>query len=111
MHRRVAGRKPVALRVLAHLGEPQGLGILNQHAKHTPATRKIADRPVRRVVDAEREKPFELGSGFVQHAQRGISRPGDFTCLVEDPLQHGLGVVLGHQLPADLQQTPSLVAF
>jgi hypothetical protein len=30
---------------------------------------------------------------------------------VEDPLQHGLGVVLGYQLPANPQQAPSLVAF
>ena len=111
VHRRVVDRKPVAVRVLTHLGEPQWLGVLDQRAEHPPATRKNADRPVRCFVDAEREEAFELGSGFVQHAQRGISRPGDFTCLVEDPLQHGLGVVLGHQLPANPQQAPSLVAF
>ncbi len=105
-HRRVPGRKPVALRMIAHVGQAQRARILDQHAEHTPSTRQLADRAQGRLaVETGGHEALELCPPLVEHPERGVLSAGDRARLLQDALEHRLGVELGHERPADIQQT------
>jgi hypothetical protein len=53
-----------------------------------------------RSIDADSEKAIELCPLFIEYAKRRISRPGKSSGLLEDPLEHRLGVQLRNQLAA-----------
>ena len=102
-HPGMVHREPVALGMLADVGQPQRLRVLNQHPEHAAPARKVADRTVGGGVDPDREEALELPPRVVEHAERRIPGTGDLASLLEDAVEHRLGVVLGNQCPTHLQ--------
>ena len=95
MHQRMAGGKAIAQRVLPHICQAQGSGLLYQHAEHATTARKLADRTAGGIIHPGRDETFELGSLFVEHAQRRVSGPGDVPGLLENQVEDLLRVKLG----------------
>jgi hypothetical protein len=104
-------RKPVAVRVLADLRQAQRSRVLDQGPEHPASSREIADAAACRRVDANRDEPVELATALVQYAERGVACGGDLEGLPKNAVQDRLGVVLGHELSADLQETPKMVTL
>ena len=61
LHRRMAGRKTVGVRMGAHVGQPQRNRMRDQLAEHPSSLRQIADPFPIVLVDADRDEPLELG--------------------------------------------------
>ena len=73
---RVVGREADGAWIPGNVAEPERPRVPNQGAQDASATRQLADRPVRLVVDAVCDEPLELGPAGVDHAERGVPRPG-----------------------------------
>ena len=61
---------------------------------------------MRVLVDAGREEALEALAPLVEHADRRVARARQLARDLEQPLEHRLGVELGDQRPADVQQPP-----
>lgn len=93
----------------SHVEEPQGPEVLDQHAEHTPATRQLSNRPPDLRLDARGEEALELATLLVEDTECHVAGTGDLPCLVEDPLENGLGIQLGDQAPAHIEQAAQLL--
>ena len=109
-HLGVAHREPVALGVLANVGQPQGTRVVDQYPEDAASARKVANRTLRGAIDPDREEAFELLTRLVEHAERRVPGAGDLAGFPEDPVEHRLSVVLGDQVSPDAQQSPDLLA-
>ena len=110
-HRRMPRREPVAARMLAHVGEAQRLRMLDQRTKNTSSARQVPDRPVGRLIDARCQELLKRTVLLVQDPKRGIARPSDLPCGLEDAVQHDALVELCRQGAAYLQQAANQQPF
>ena len=105
VHRRMRQREPVRLGVRADVGQSQRLRVVDQHPEHAAPMREVADRAVRLLVDALGEELVEQLAPLVEHADRGVPRAGQLLGEVEQPIEHRVGIQLGHDGPPDVQET------
>ena len=66
----------------------------------------VADRVRARLVDAVGDEALQLVTVFVEHAERGVARPGQLAGNLEHAAEDDLGVELGHQAAAGIDQLP-----
>ena len=109
LHRRMTGGEAVRARVHADVGEDQRARVLDQQPEHAAAARQVADLGARRRVDPRGQESLERAALLVEHADRRIARAGQLARRLEQPLQHDLGVQLGHERAARFQQALCLV--
>jgi hypothetical protein len=85
VHRRVVGRKPDRAGVVGDVMEPQGCGVLDQHAEDAAADRDVADRRPLLIADPGGD---ELADDAVpaQHPQRPIAGPGELGGQLDNAL-------------------------
>ena len=60
--------------------------------------------------NARGDEALETAPSLVEHTERGVPGAGQLTRFVQDPLEDRLGLQLGYELAADLQQ-PAAVGF
>ena len=99
-------REPVRLGVRADVGQPQRLRIPDQHPEHAAPVRQVADRAVRLLVDPLREELVEHLAALVEHPDRGVPRPRELLGELEQPVEHHVGIQLGHDGPRDVEEAP-----
>ena len=74
-HRRMRERKAVGLRVRADVGQAERLRLADQHAEHAAPARKVADRPVRLLVDPAVRKRSSRRAARRARRSRRNARP------------------------------------
>ena len=95
----------------AHVGEPQRSGVLDQHAKHPTAARRIADLSACLLIDSPRDEALQPGPLHIEHTERRIAGARDLPGGLQDEVEHLVRIQLRHERAADLQEAahPSLV--
>ena len=93
--------------MLADVAEAQRLRVLDQHAQHAAAARQVADRPVRRLVDAAGDERSSSVRSSFEHSQRRVAGAGQLAGRLEDAVQDDALLQIRHQRPPHLQQAPT----
>ena len=88
----------------AHVGQPQRLGILDEHAEDATAVRQVADRAVRLLVDALGDEVLEQLAAVVEHPDRRVAGAGQLLRDVQQPVEHGVRVELLEERAPDVQE-------
>jgi len=110
-HRRMARREAIGLRVLADVRETQRPRTVDEHAEDATPARQVADRAMRLGVHPARDEALELAAIVIKDPECGVARAGDLARRLEHLVEHGFGVHLRQQAPADVDQAPqSLLA-
>ena len=105
-HRRMRQGESVRLGVRADVGQSQRLRIPDQDPEHAAPVRQVADRAVRLLVDPLREELVEHLAALVEHPDRGVPRPRELLGELEQPVEHHVGIQLGHDGPRDVEEAP-----
>src|SRR5450755_5082575 len=100
--------KSIALRMLADIGQPQRVRIVDQNPEYAMTTRQLADREPGLGIDPDGDEPFELPAPIVEHPERGVARSGDLHCGLEDLVENLLHVELGHQATSQTEQAAEM---
>ena len=87
-HRRVVRREPVAVGVLAQVGEPQRLGVEDEQPEDAVALGQVTDRPAGLVVDADGDELREARARLVEDAERAVAGVDQVDRGLDDALQH-----------------------
>ena len=74
LHRRMAVRKSIGVRMGAYVGQSQRHRMDDQLAEHASSLRQLADPLPIVLVDAERDEPLELGLRLVRQPERRVPR-------------------------------------
>jgi hypothetical protein len=77
---------------------------VDEHAEDAASARKVADGPVRRLVDAARDKALELLATLVEDPDGGVARAGQLEGGLEHAVQHHVEVELGQQAAPHLDE-------
>jgi hypothetical protein len=88
-HRRVVGREAVAVRVLAQVGQPQGLGVDDEQPQDAVALGQVTDGGMSLLVDADRDELRQPRSFVVEDSQRAVASVDEVDGGLHDALQHG----------------------
>ena len=97
-------REPDRSRILLQIAQPQDLRLVNQHAKDSPATRKVADRRARLLVDSSGDEPLQCRARAVDHPKHGVARSSERRRGLDDPLEHHVERKLGADRGPRLEQ-------
>ena len=84
--------------------EDQGLGLLDQKAKHTTSQRGMTELRPQAVLDSSGQELFEAGPPAVQHTECRITGPGQFTGSFEGIVDYRFRVGFDHKIAADFDQ-------
>jgi hypothetical protein len=95
--------------VASDVGQTQGARILDQHPKDAPPPRELADRSARLLGYAERDETFEVGALLIEHTKGRVPRAGESSSLLENLLEHRLGVQLRYELAPDAKEPAELL--
>ena len=94
-HRRVVGREPEAVGVLAQVGQPQRLGVDDEQAEDAVPLGQVADEPVGVVVDPDGDELRQAGAGVVEHAEGAVAGVDQPDRRLHDPPEHAGRVEVG----------------
>ena len=111
-HRRMPRGEAERPWMLAQISEPERARIIDQHAQDAAPPGERSDRPPRLPVDAQGHEALELVAVLVEDPQGGVARAGELPRRLEQPLEQGLDVELGHEPTARVQQAtePAVVS-
>ena len=87
-HRRMVGREPEAVGMLAQVGQPQRLGVHDEPTEDPVPFGQVTDERVRRVVDPDRDELRQAGAGVVEHAERAVAGIDQPDRRLHDPPEH-----------------------
>jgi hypothetical protein len=94
VHRRVAGGKPVGMRVAVHVPEAERGGIADQLTEDPAAARQAADLPFGLVVDADVDEALQLLALAIEDTQRRVLGVGQLPRRLNHRVQNRLEVEL-----------------
>src|SRR6478672_11643236 len=97
------------MRVVADVGETQGLRVADQLPKHAPAAWQAPDRPSRLLVDAGVDEALQAFLRLVEDPEGRVAGARQLAGGFDHVLQHDLDVELGEDPTADLDQPPEAV--
>jgi hypothetical protein len=87
----------------ADRGQPERARLLDEYSEYAVPTRKLTDRPMRRLVDASREEPLERIAPLVKNAQRSVLRAGQRPRRFENAVEDDFEVEFCDKRTADLE--------
>ena len=87
LHGWVVGREPDRARVVAELGQPQGLRFSNENAENAPSSWKIPDCSVCFRRDAGRQETLEAVTRAVDHSQCRVPSAGQLRSRLDQLLE------------------------
>jgi len=87
----------------------QGNRLLDQESEDPAPARQVADRAVRRLVDATGQELRQLAAALVEDAERRVARPGQLARGLEDAIEHQIEIELGQEAPPDLDEAGEAV--
>ena len=99
-------RKSVGLRVRADIRQAQRSRLSDEHAEHAATAGEVADGAMDVFIDTRRQEALEGLAPLVEYADGGVARTRQLARDVEQTLEHRIGVELGEERPADVQQPP-----
>ncbi len=109
LHRRVIGREPDRVRILAEVVEPKRPRIRYEQAEDAAPAREIADRSLRLGVDSGDDESLELLAGRIDDAERRVFRFGQLGRRLDDLLQHAVQGELPGERDACVEQRPKTI--
>jgi hypothetical protein len=85
-------RKAERLGMLADVGKPEWLRIVDQNPKNAPTLGQMADAPTSLLIDPESDETLEALKVRIEDSQRCIAGPGEVPGRLENSPQDGLQV-------------------
>ena len=90
--------------MVADVLEPEWLRIADQLTKHAVASRQVSDRDARLLVYPDRDEALESPPLLVEDSERGVAGPRELAANLDQAVQHGLELEVGHETPPNFHQ-------
>jgi two-component system response regulator DevR len=87
-HRRMVGREPEAVGMLAQIGQPQRLGVHDEATEDPVPFGQVTEEPVRAVIYPDRDELRQTGASVVEHAERAVTCIDQPDRRLHDPPEH-----------------------
>jgi hypothetical protein len=88
----------------ADVGEAEWAWLIDQNSQNSASMREVADLPLRRCIDSERQEALERAAVVGEHPDGGVTRAGEIGRGVEHTAEHRLEVEVGDEDTAYVEQ-------